>query len=525
MNKIIHIIKKYASLILHIIKKDLKLLIRSKSSAAIILLGPIFIILLVSLAFNTSGLYDIKVGVFSENYNSAANSILDKLKDKEFKVIKLNSAKSCIEEVKEGKVHICIIMPPNIDLTKDIQKEITFHVDYSRINLAWVILDTVSSKVAEQSSKWSFNLTSNLLEKLDETKKELNKKDEIISTSLENENQIIFEANKISSKLSNLDTKFDIKDSHFGELKKEIEEFFEDNNFSESETKKIVKELNNLEEDLMILDEKLVNVDTIVGSTQNEIVSIKSSAAANKVNLEDIRKTIEDVNRNIDSLNVKNATNIVDPLITSIKPITSGKTNLDFIASTIIMLIVMFISVLLASTTVIAEKTSKAYFRRYISSTHDIIFVIATYLTVMFIILLQMILIFSVSSVFLHVSFLSSNIIYLTIILLVLASFFILSGMLIGYLFNSEETSLLAAISFNSVLLFFSNTILPIENMPTAIKEIAMFNPFVIGQKLINKILLFQMGIDSSLYYILVYIVLLILGVILIQKKIKNTWA
>ena len=69
--------------LIEIIKKNFRLLIRSKSSALIVLLGPLLLILLISMAFNTSSLYDIKIGTYSGEYSELSNSIIEKLNQDE----------------------------------------------------------------------------------------------------------------------------------------------------------------------------------------------------------------------------------------------------------------------------------------------------------------------------------------------------------------------------------------------------------------------------------------------------------
>ncbi len=67
--------------------------------------------------------------------------------------------------------------------------------------------------------------------------------------------------------------------------------------------------------------------------------------------------------------------------------------------------------------------------------------------------------------------------------------------MFIGYSFRSEETSILAAIGVASLLMFFSNTIFPVEAISASLKNIAVYNPLVITDSLLKKMILF----DSSL--------------------------
>ena len=54
------------SALLKIIKKNLKLLIRSKGSALIIILGPLLVIFLVGIAFDNLNTFSLNIGTYSE---------------------------------------------------------------------------------------------------------------------------------------------------------------------------------------------------------------------------------------------------------------------------------------------------------------------------------------------------------------------------------------------------------------------------------------------------------------------------
>ena len=82
-------------------------------------------------------------------------------------------------------------------------------------------------------------------------------------------------------------------------------------------------------------------------------------------------------------------------------------------------------------------------------------------------------------------------------------------------LFRSEETSILAAISISSIFLFFSNTILPLETLPVVIKKIASYNPFVIGESMLKKLMVFQSGI-AGVQEMLLLVIGVVAGVFLL---------
>ena len=60
-----------------------------------------FLILLISMAFNTTSLYDLKIGTYSGAYSELSNSIIEKLNQDEFNVIKVESQEKCINAIKK----------------------------------------------------------------------------------------------------------------------------------------------------------------------------------------------------------------------------------------------------------------------------------------------------------------------------------------------------------------------------------------------------------------------------------------
>ena len=107
------------------------------------------------------------------------------------------------------------------------------------------------------------------------------------------------------------------------------------------------------------------------------------------------------------------------------------------------------------------------------------------------------------------------------LVLLLAALVFSLVGMVVGYLFNSEETSILASISTGSLFLFLSGVILPVEGMSTGLRELTMMNPFMITEKLIREIFIFNSGfmvIWEDLLMLLLYGVLLFFVILVIDS-------
>ena len=180
---------------------------------------------------------------------------------------------------------------------------------------------------------------------------------------------------------------------------------------------------------------------------------------------------------------------------------------------------------LVSSTTIIEEKSSKAFFRNFITPTSNALFIVGNYLSNLLIVLSQIFIIFLALYIFSEAAVSPDILTNLSIIILLTASVFILLGMLIGYLFKSGETSNLAVMSLACILLFFSNTILPLETLPIAIRSIVAYNPFILAADALKEILLFKAplaAISFQFYTLLIYIgvfIVLIYVVRLFSKR------
>ena len=65
--------------LLVLVQKNLKLLVRARASALIVILGPLLVIFLAGLAFDNTNLYAVRIGTYSPSYNDLSNSFIEKL--------------------------------------------------------------------------------------------------------------------------------------------------------------------------------------------------------------------------------------------------------------------------------------------------------------------------------------------------------------------------------------------------------------------------------------------------------------
>ena len=555
--------------------KNLKLLMRSKTSMFVIIFGPLIIMLLVGFAFNNPTASKLTIGYIPRENTNLTQDFLKVLQSNpSFSLIEYQDADLCKGMIEQGKVHICIVFPENFSIENNKTNEIVFFVDQSRANFVYSIIDSVSSKISFTSSQLSYQMTNDLLSVITYTQKSNN--DEIIKLiALKNS------ANDISTKLKDVQAKLGALDLNqvsvnTGDMSNWAENIRTDVNNLQSQgivaanrgtqltvdldalghldanetaatnsfatdiaidksninnaTTKATGDIDLLNEvidtvavDVAALNDKLDKAKLAANDSGVQISAVQNNLNSMKADLDALKASIEKTNTQIGTLKVTSAESIVSPIKTTITPITTKVNNLNFVFPYLIILIIAFISLMLSSTIIMMEKTSKAYFRNFTTPTKDFTFIISVFFTSFFIVILQLIFILILAYYFLNTTILAN--VGLTILLVVFAiTLFTLIGMIIGYLFNSQEAATMASISVGSVFLFLSNLILPLETMSQVIQNVSRFNPYVMCSELLKKLTLFgsqwnEVSLDFAL--IAAYIVVAFVLVLLIEKGSK----
>ncbi|MBU1850329.1 MAG: ABC transporter permease [Nanoarchaeota archaeon] len=554
--------------LLKIISKNFKMLFRAKGSGAIVLFGPLIIILLVGFALNKPSTYELSIGVYATNYNELANSFIGELKNNNYLIQQFDSKEGCIDAIKKSIIHTCIVFPEDFEIAESKTNELKFYVDYSRTNLVYQIIETVSSQIDIRSSELSFEMTNKLLNILTNTNEEVdadilalinlksatnNIVSEIISIQ-ENMDSIDLKMEEtniksIKSKFSNIEPLVeDLKDSGEDAIS-EGREFSEDQgnssnagflgdlddieqaiNTTFNETSETIKDIEIL---ISNASNKINDIKTKLEKAQKANKNIKSSLENTKDSLDilkedtnKVKASLESINSGIESIEVKSAESIVSPITTSIEPVIAESTQLNFMFPALLILVIMFIGIMLSSTLVIMEKKSKSSFRTFTTPTKDSLFVISTYITSLILLIVQIIIILILAYFFIK-SDLLANFGLTSLILFISMSLFILIGMVIGYLSSTQEATTMLSIAVGSVFLLLSNLILPLETMSDFIRNLTKFNPYVISSEILKKVLVFNIGIKfviKPLLFLTLGIFILFILIFLFQKISKISY-
>lgn len=488
-----------------IISKNFKILWRSKISALSIVIIPLVVVLLVGIAFSSSSFSSISVGVFSEDYNNLTDSALEEIQEKGYEIKKFPSEYNCEKSVKDGDTKICIIFPGNLSI--ETNESIEIYADKSRTDIAYYLINTLQSQISEEASGVGQVEVQKLINSVNEAKEVISSEKEKISGMIDTLDSVEDSASSISGE--NIDT-----DSLISELEK-INSSLDDLG-NESELEDIRNDLNDAKSSAEEMNSSFSTISQNSGEISSSVSDIKDKLKETEENLDNLLEKLS-------STEILEAEKIVNPLHTEVKSLKPDSSNWNYLFPKFIFIVILFCGIILASALVVREKKTGAIFRNSITTTRDFTFILGTYITCLIILLLQL------GIVLTGVHFIIGTALHTMIAELVLAIFvsssiFIFLGMLIGYAFKSEETTMIVSISLIALFLFFSNAIFPIEAISGALKNYIQYNPAAVSNTLFRKIILFDYGIVSVAkeFFILGGSLVVSLFLTLIVKKLSK---
>ena len=549
-----------------ILEKHFKKLWRSRSSIVLIVLIPLIVALLLGLAFNNAEPYAIVVGVFSPSYSALKNSLIDDLAEN-FKVSKFHSQTDCLNALRNARIHVCIFFPDEVSIVANKAPALTFYVDNTKMNLVGIISDVLSSRFSNSSSKIRYSLTKELVDRLDLTKSELEPFQDTLLLLESNTRAFInsthdiqkgIEESSISETVEAADSLF----SHSASLEEQLQPYF---NLQE-ELDELTDSLDSLQNNLNnynISSSARQNLDNSLDELGDEIRQLKTTTSATadeaQTEMTYLKNKVESINNRvfsvqmmlntlsrkndllltdfncnlvqidvldnhaatvlngISTLSVTNVSTIVTPLRREIKPIVSHQSRFTIIFPTLFVFMIMFTAMLFSSSLIAAEKRSRAFLRNKILPASKGLFLAADMISSTIVVAVQA-LFFVVISLFFVGAALSFGWLGILVIVSIILLFTLL-GLFVGHLFPSEQAHMFASLSGSSVFLFFSNTILPVESMPYLMQRIVHYNPFVIGERLLRKILIHQLdflAVQQDLLLLVVYMIVILIGVVLV---------
>lgn len=523
--------------IFELIIKDFRILFRNRSSTFIFILGPLLVVLMLGFAFNTADIYGLKLASYSAAYNDMSDSLLGKLSS-QFAIIKTASEQSCIDGVKLSDWHVCLVFPQDFSVNQN--NNIDFYVNPTKMNLVYIITNMISAKVTEEKTEISREMVEQLIQKLQNINDEVAKSENITIKVKASIDTLKTDTVNLKSQFAELD--FSFKEEDFA-----VKIISENISGIKNQTKIIGKSMDNvtgegttaivaayrqINSDVAVLEKAVTNLSKAVGKTKSKLnaAAIVKETSSNDfttaiTNLNNALAEIVQLEASISIMKEQaefgiDAGRIVKPISTSIKEVTTEKRYIGFIFPVLIVLLLMFGGIFLGSSLVISEKSSRAYFRNLILPVRRITFITASYITTMIVLMLEVTIIFGIVYAFTR-TIVSPE---LLLEIFLIGSVFVFLGLFIGYFSRTAEISMLISIALVSLLLFFSNLILPIEAI-AYLREVALYNPFTIAASIVKENMLLGIGMKFQAKYLAIlfgYLAIAFMASMLAQQLSKK---
>ncbi len=481
--------------LLALITKNLKLLMRSKMSALIVIFGPLLLLLLLSVAFHSANVYGVRVGVYSQSYSPLTLSLMKGLEEQSMTVSRADSQEACIQGLRLGVYNVCAVFPS--DYSVERSGEVVFYVDPSRYNLVYFVVERLTALVSEQSKTISTQLTKGVVDVLAEANTKLEDRKALLGELSTTVNTLDLRLADASSQLSVLNLSYPVGTIPFSTLESQVSELKNAAQITTDVDATIASIEANVDEILLLLGE----TDTARYNALRTLEDASALVTGEAGIILSFEGTLQDVLHDLQQVRLKDVSTLVSPLRARVEPVLGsgdvGGVTINYLFPTLVVILLMFSGMLLAATLEVREKTDKVHFKNFIAPPSQMSFLLGNFLANFFVVLVQAGVLFF-AGFFFFASALLGVWVDVMIILALLGATFVLLGMFLGSLFHNEETVLIASVSVGFIFLFLSGAVVPSEVLPASFKWVSAYNPFALGDFLLNKTLLFHTGLNVA---------------------------
>lgn len=207
-------------------------------------------------------------------------------------------------------------------------------------------------------------------------------------------------------------------------------------------------------------------------------------------------------------------------------PVFRNRSYLDFLMPGIISIVLMFISFLLASITIVQERSKKTLIRTLLTPLSLGMFLFEKTAALIIIAFIQGIIMIIVAFVFYGILIPPDQMAQLFLIILVYAAAFIGIGMALATLAESENTAMLLTLVLSIPMLFLSGVFFPFETMPELMILLGNALPITMGIRALETVLIYQKGFEAFSVYLIPLLVYGLAGLgaayILLRKEIGD---
>ena len=547
------------------IYKNLKLIFRNWSSLLLIVLAPFLLILLAGYSFSGEQLHDIKIGVHAQEDLDLGD--LAKSVSGFGEVFRYESADRCIRDMIDEKVHICLDIKGSLSVKggEIPSGEVVFYYDNTRKRISLLLMSEIKDYfglTAEQISLISTqeiissmqNLLVFLNERIDDVDSVKNESEKIMSDLEVRKQRLIvlrddFEPRYLVVKSVQADFNSNKRalDNQSESLLESLEGLRDiiaeiDQNISnttgldlalldlegqiaglESSANTTVEQVNNISDSLNLAVAELDEIDLIlnqeINMTDEYILLINNSVQR----IDNISSEAKSKMSGLSEINPSLAGRIAKPITQSFKALVGEVKDIQLAFPILLSTVIIFISMIFSNIITSLEINNKAYTRNILAPVNDITYTAGLAVTNFLVVSFQVAVLLAVAQLNFGIEVTShlGEIIPISVVLILI---FVFIGMVLAYMSKTIQTSILSSTFLALAFFLFSDALNALEAMPQLASKIAVFNPVVIVNSMLRKVLFFDIsisGLQAQAGLLIIYMAAAAL-LLVIVSKIKN---
>ncbi|NJL44317.1 MAG: ABC transporter permease [Nitrosarchaeum sp.] len=514
--------------------KNLRIVFRSWPSLFLLIIGPLALIILLGLAYSNLALHDIKIGIATQT--TIEGELREALRETG-SVMEFNSKEDCSERLIQQDLHACIFISRN-EATGSLDVQLIY--DNARQFISYRLIDVLRQHAGITSDKISLQTATELLQRIEETA--------VFMKSRQNETrELLVEAQKQRDNLVTLKEQITQIRVDFNLRHESLAEFQDLLNAQSTNTAQYIQEAQtsilrtithleslppeaktqDIQESIQLLKatrDDLTGTSKILNDLRNSLNLVLLDASFTEQYLErtssQLDKGIEELDRQLVTLEAANnelgnhirtmeqllpedANSLTQPITFSPQPYLQNLRNVEIIFPFVLIVIITFISVILANITMLNEIHSSAHFRNHITPVRSEYFILGIFFSGLIVTGLQaaILLIFAEFAYNIPVASNLVNIITISVLLIMIYS---LVGIIIALFITSDQTSLLVCTFLLVSIFMLSDIVLPTEIMSPAMSNLVSHTPMNIGHSLLQQTLFYSIPLNQNIRQIMV---------------------
>ncbi|MCD4809624.1 MAG: ABC transporter permease [Methanosarcinales archaeon] len=255
-------------------------------------------------------------------------------------------------------------------------------------------------------------------------------------------------------------------------------------------------EISNINENIADIKNVVTTLEDVKDQSANTSQQLENLSTGMANSTASLVSEIERTKGVINEVTTKSPNTIAAPVTMEMEKVFEDKSQLDFLMPGIISIVLMFISFMLASITIIQERTQKTLVRTLLTPLSLGEFIFAKTFALILIALMQGIIMIIVAFLLYGVLIPVSQWGALFLVILVYSASFIGIGMALATLADSENTAMLMSLVLSIPMLFLCGMFFPFETMPPLMAWLGNVLPITMGIRALDAVLIYQQGFD-----------------------------